>query len=179
MRDRAPFAVIGYGTIGRVLIAELTKGCGDLSIPLLVRPKYLAQAASEAPDILETPGEGRAAVAELAEGILGADADLVVASASALTDDEVYARIERAARLKGRQAIIASGALGSLDLLAAMAAAGLDWVAYRGVKPPAAWRGTPAEQACDLDSLTGSTHSGTHTVAGMPRRWATKATARP
>jgi len=30
---------------------------------------------------------------------------------------------------------------------------GLDSVRYRSIKPPAAWRGTPAEQAIDLDRI--------------------------
>ena len=38
-----------------------------------------------------------------------------------------------------------------------MAAAGLDCVIYRGIKPPVAWRGTPGEEVCNLDQLTSPT----------------------
>ena len=170
MKDRPPFGVIGYGAIGRVLVAELVKTGGGAELHLLVKPKYLAEARAAVPagvTVLESAEEflaqgaetvieaaGAPAVAELAERVLQADADLVIASAAALTDDALYARIAAAARAGGRQAIVASGALGSLDILAAMAAAGLQSVTYRGVKPPAAWRGTPAETACDLDGLS-------------------------
>lgn len=173
MTARPPYGVIGYGAIGRVLVAELAKTGGGIELPLLVRAKYLDEARSEVPPgvevhstaeaflacrpeaVIEAAGAG--AVAEIAESVFEADADLVVASASALTDDALYGRIAAMAQARGRQAVVASGALGSLDILAAMAAAGLHSVTYRGVKPPAAWRDTPAEKVCDLESLTSAT----------------------
>ena len=173
MNSKPPFGVIGYGAIGRVLVSELAaqRGSGEgAELPLLVRPKYLEEARAAVPagvavladaeaflgrapaTVIEAAGAP--AVVELAERVLRAEADLVIASAAALTDDALYARIAEAARESGRQAIVASGALGSLDILAAMAAAGLERVTYRGIKPPAAWRGTPAEEACDLEGLS-------------------------
>lgn len=173
MKDRPSFGVIGYGAIGRVLVAELAKAHDGPAIPLLVKPEYLDEISSEAPDNVQLcagldafiacapktviEAAGAKAVSDLAQSILGAGADLVVASASALTDGDLYQRIETAADANRRQVIVPSGALGSLDVLGAMAAAGLDSVAYRGVKPPAAWRGSPAEELCDLEGMTRET----------------------
>lgn len=173
MRQRPPFGVVGYGAIGRVLVEELADRSSNAALLLLVKPQYVAAVRAEVPEGVEVhdsleaflsrapqtviEAAGAPAVAELADGVLGADADLVIASASALTDDALYADIASKARETGRQAIVASGALGSLDVLAAMAAAGLQSVTYRGIKPPAAWRGTPAETACDLGNLASAT----------------------
>ena len=49
---------------------------------------------------------------------------------------------------------VASGAIGGLDILRTGGRAGLSRGVYRGVKPPAAWKGSPAEDAVDLDALT-------------------------
>lgn len=167
--DRTPVGVIGYGAIGRSLVASLLQAGEAGRVALLVKPKHRERVLAEAPPAVAVFDEcdaflatrprvvieaaGASAVAELGEAALAADADLVIASAAALTDDTLFARLAAAAEKAGRQAVVASGAIGALDALAAMAVAGLTAVTYRGVKPPAAWRGTPAEEACDLENL--------------------------
>ena len=47
-----------------------------------------------------------------------------------------------------------AGAIGGIDAIAAMRVAGLTSVRYRSRKPPAAWRGSPAEKVVDLGTLT-------------------------
>jgi aspartate dehydrogenase len=53
--------------------------------------------------------------------------------------------------------MLPAGAIAGLDGLAALRRGGLSSVRYIATKPPQAWRGTPAEEVIDLDSLRTST----------------------
>lgn len=97
--------------------------------------------------------------------------DVVLVSVGALADADLAARLENAARgggapdegsrggerPGGARIILPAGAIGGLDLLGALAVEGLESVRYRGVKPPEAWRGSPAEELLDLADLDGPT----------------------
>ena len=64
----------------------------------------------------------------------------------------------KAAAAEGKSRILLpAGAIGGLDAIGAMRLGGLDTVRYRSRKPPAAWRGSPAEKVADLDKLTSRT----------------------
>ena len=64
----------------------------------------------------------------------------------------------RAAAVDGcAQIRIPSGAAGGPDVLATARIAGLERVAYRCVKPPTAWKGTPAQTMLDLASFSSAT----------------------
>jgi aspartate dehydrogenase len=49
------------------------------------------------------------------------------------------------------------GAIAGLDGLLALRRAGLKRVVYTSTKPPASWRGTPAETGVDLDTISAPT----------------------
>ncbi len=104
-------------------------------------PRVVAEAAS------------RDAVAPWGRAALDAGADLVVSSVSALADPDLLAELNDLAARRGARLEIQPGALGGIDALSAARSLGLDAVEHRIVKPPAAWRGTPAEDQCDLDDL--------------------------
>src|SRR5262249_43997393 len=120
-------------------------------VPIFVRAADLFGAK---PDIVvECAGHG--ALAMHGEAVLTAGVDLVVVSTGALADDALAQSLRRAAR--AARILIPAGAVGGIDALAAMRLGGLDSVRYRSIKPPAAWRGTPAEKAIDLDRIAAAT----------------------
>ncbi len=161
-------ALVGYGTIAAVvarLLPSLAEGRAEI-VGALAKPGRAAEARGRLggveavetlPDLLALRPDivaecaGHGAVASHGPGVLAAGIDLMVVSTGALSDDALMASLRGAA---GRaRMLIAAGAVGGIDALAAMRLGGLDSVRYRSIKPPAAWRGTPAEQAVDLDRL--------------------------
>lgn len=163
--------VIGYGAIGRMVVAEIGKMDGPAEIVgVLVRPSRLAETRAALPVgiapltsaidalrfdpdlIVECAGQG--AVAEYGETILGAGCDLMVIAIGALADDDLRSRLIEAARGTGARITLPSGAIAGIDGLAALRLGGLDRVRYISIKPPVAWKGTPADENFDLDALS-------------------------
>jgi aspartate dehydrogenase len=97
---------------------------------------------------------GQSAVAEHGDAVLRSGVDCLVISVGALADPALFARLRSAAHDGSSRILLPAGAIGGLDAIAAMRVAGLTSVRYRSRKPPAAWRGSPAERAVDLDQLT-------------------------
>ena len=83
--------------------------------------------------------------------------DLLVISVGALAEPALLERLKTAAREGNSRMLLPAGAIGGIDAIAAMRLGGLTSVRYRSRKPPAAWRGSPAEKVADLDKLTGRT----------------------
>jgi aspartate dehydrogenase len=104
------------------------------------------------PDIV-VEAAGRAAIDIWAEAALAAAPAMIVASTSAFCDEPLLARLVDVAGQHGSRIFIPSGAIGAVDALASAAVLGLDEVTHQIVKPPVAWRGTPAEKLLDLESL--------------------------
>jgi len=97
---------------------------------------------------------GQSAVAEHGDAVLRSGVDCLVISVGALADPALFARLRSAAHDGSSRILLPAGAIGGLDAIAAMRVAGLTSVRYRSRKPPAAWRGSPAERTVDLDRLT-------------------------
>ncbi|HXP30707.1 MAG TPA: aspartate dehydrogenase [Stellaceae bacterium] len=101
--------------------------------------------------IAEVAGQG--AVHAFGEAVLENGIDLVVVSIGALAEASLLERLRAAARRGEARLLLPAGAIGGIDAIAAMRLGGLYAVRYRSVKPPAAWRGSPAEKLADLDRL--------------------------
>lgn len=62
-------------------------------------------------------------------------------------------KLDRAAQKGGSSIKFLSGAVGGIDALVSASTGKISQAAYTGRKPPASWKGTPAENHCDLDTL--------------------------
>ena len=109
------------------------------------RPKVVAEVA------------GQEAVAEYGRDVLRRGIDFLIISVGALADRDLLNCLKGGAEAGGSRILLPAGAIGGIDAIAAMRLGGLSVVRYRSRKPPAAWRGSPAEQVADLDKLTGRT----------------------
>lgn len=159
--------LIGFGAIGQ----ELTRLIADdpalqgTELKLLLRPGRTAELplAEDLADLIDwrpdliIEAAGHAAVRDLVPACLSAGIATVVASIGALADAKLNAHLLAAARSGGAQLVLPAGALGGIDLLAALAPSGITSVIYEGRKPPRAWKGTPAETEVPLDALEDAT----------------------
>jgi aspartate dehydrogenase len=97
------------------------------------------------------------AVSAYGETVLLCGVSLIAVSIGALADAGLHRRLQDAARTGRAKLILAPGALGGIDALAAARFGGLERVCYRGRKPPLAWMGTPAENLLKLAAISGPT----------------------
>lgn len=93
------------------------------------------------------------AVRDAVPACLRAGLTTVLVSVGALADAETEAALTQAAREGGAQLRLVPGAVGGIDALAAAKVSGLTSVIYTSRKPPAAWKGTPAEELLPLGTL--------------------------
>jgi aspartate dehydrogenase len=185
MRDKMSkphIGMIGCGAIAQgvveVLAHEHMPACAQLTF--LVRPHYKAATelflapfigrAAEQIHVITHPDDfyragcsfvvecaGHNAVREHGVALLQRGVDLILISAGALADENLFAEMMRAAQATQAQISLSSGAMGGLDILSAAARAGLDDVSYTSTKPAHAWRGTPAEDVIDVTALKTAT----------------------
>ena len=175
-------AIIGAGAITVEMLAVLGRSLPQRldSLTVLARPGKsagVAQAlgtAAEAvaddfrvvecvtaliaaqPDLaIEAAGHG--AVADHVPALLEAGIETVVVSTGALSDPDLAARLEAAARAGETRLEMSSGDVGGMDILAALARSDIRSVTYTSRKPPNAWKGTKAEDAIGLDGLSRET----------------------
>jgi aspartate dehydrogenase len=164
-----PVGLIGCGGIARdVATALRTAGDRINIIGALCRPGRATKARSALPGvpIVESLPEllarspelvaevaSQDAVAEYGAAVLRRGIDLLVISVGALAEAKLLQELKAAAGDGGSRLLLPAGAIGGIDAIAAMRLGGLNAVRYRSRKPPAAWRGSPAEKVADLDKL--------------------------
>ncbi|WP_300035421.1 aspartate dehydrogenase [uncultured Roseobacter sp.] len=164
--------LIGYGAIGAEILDQLNGDSALRIADVLVRPERVTEMpappdshtrlithpdgfSSDIGFVLECAGHQ--ALAEIGPDVIRKGISLGVLSAGALADRTVLQELKDAAKEGGSQISVLPGAIGGIDALAAAAAAGLTEVIYTGRKPPQAWRGTPAEDTCDLTEIKEAT----------------------
>jgi len=152
-------AFIGDGAISRA-------ACGVLSAnfalgPHLVRPgrgndsehvEQLEQLLAARPDLV-VECAGHEAVRLHGAAVLRAGIPLMIVSIGILADRAMEAELRAAETEGSARLILPAGAVGGMDALAAARLGGLERVTYRACKPALAWKGSPAEQAVELDAL--------------------------
>lgn len=167
--------LIGYGNIGETLMSFLAAPDAPAveRVTVLVRPGrgeatravlagHRADVAvvesvdaliAAVPDLV-VEAAGHSGVTAHVPACLKAGIDVVVVSVGALADEALAVKLEASARKGGARVILPAGAVGGIDLVSALSAAGKLTLTYRGTKPPKAWTGTPAEETLDLAGLT-------------------------
>jgi aspartate dehydrogenase len=170
LREPLRIALIGWGAINRRVV-ELLSGAQDARrlaiVAIGVRSTALADSIPAGAELVTAPEQlaaldldlvveaaGREAVAIWGEAALRSAPAFAIASASALTDATLLERLLATAEACGSQLILPPGALAGVDAIAAASTLPLDEVVHSIVKPPAAWRGTPAEGMVVLDKLS-------------------------
>ncbi|MDJ0652976.1 MAG: aspartate dehydrogenase [Xanthomonadales bacterium] len=153
--------IIGLGAIGRYVRQQILTEGHEVGA-VLVRPQRMA---SREPGWIESaddlPGDihhivdcaGHQALKQHGPKILERGIELITVSIGALADSEVMQRLQQAAEKGGARLHLASGAIGALDCLQAARVGRLASVTYIGRKPPAGWKGSPAQERLDLDEL--------------------------
>jgi aspartate dehydrogenase len=165
--------LIGYGGIARDVVAAMREAGGSVGISsALCRPGRSDKARAALPgiDIVERLDDllarkpkvvaevaGQQAITEHGSEVLKRGFDLLIISIGALAEPALLDRLKTAANEGKSRILLPAGAIGGIDAIAAMRVGGLTTVRYRSRKPPAAWRGSPAEKVADLDKLTGRT----------------------
>jgi aspartate dehydrogenase len=141
-------ALIGLGAIGRQLFS-LTCGDPELCVVGALVANRAKPRAADSPLVCATLDEllalGPDVVVEVAghdalkahgSSVLRAGTDLLLVSVGALAEPEVERGIRAAATAGRSRAIVASGAIGALDALAAASVGGLTRVTHTTRKPP-------------------------------------------
>jgi aspartate dehydrogenase len=169
-RTASRIALIGFGAIARLVAEQLEEITSAGLAGVLVRPRHLAAARKALPRsvaVVTSVGElrelsaalivecaGQSAVAEYGEPVVAGGTDLMVISSGALADHGLRGRLVASAAATGARILVPVGAIAGIDGLNALRLGGLDHVRYTSIKPPIAWKGTPAEDAVDLDALS-------------------------
>ena len=164
--------LIGYGAISREVLKHIGADEPARISAILVRPARLDETRAALPDDIEVVADlddlrvvpdlaaecaGHRAVAQYGAESLRRGIDLVVISIGSLSDRALYDDLARAASEGRAKLLLPAGAVAGADALAAARVGGLTRVTYTSRKPPAAWKGTPAEKEHDLASMTEET----------------------
>ena len=158
--------LIGFGAIGRSVYQRMLEHVGVRITHIVVSEGKVAALQTElgsgvtvthqvpeaTPLVLECAGH--TALTAHVLPALRRGTECAVLSIGALAEPGLPEQLQAAAEQGGTQLHLLAGAIGGSDAISAARQAGLDSVTYIGRKPPAGWRGSPAEALVNLDALT-------------------------
>ncbi|WP_397448533.1 aspartate dehydrogenase [Pseudomonas sp. NA-150] len=166
--------MIGCGAIG-VGVLELLESDPQLCVDYVIasagsedlvrqrlasfkRPPQVLTAlpADARPDLL-VECAGHRAIEEHVLPALERGIACLIVSVGALSEVGLVERLEMAAERGNTRIELLPGAIGGIDALSAAKVGGLDSVCYTGSKPARAWKNTPGELVCNLDTITEAT----------------------
>ena len=140
--------------VGWVLVPEITPAIKDTVERFAPQAQVMSALPAQAQPALIVECAGHSAIDEHIVPALARGIPAIVASIGAMSAPGMAEKLQMAAEAGNTQVQLVSGAIGGIDALSAAKVGGLDSVTYIGRKPPRAWMGTPAEQSCDLASLS-------------------------
>lgn len=157
--------LIGWGAIARSIFERMAKFPGIRITHIVVRDSKVAdtqaQLGNAALAVAAVPTDaqlvlecaGHSALTQHVLPALQRGVTCGVLSVGALSEVGLPERLEAAAKQGGAQVHLLAGAIGGIDAIAAARTAGLTQVTYTGRKPPLGWRGSPAEDVVNLETL--------------------------
>jgi aspartate dehydrogenase len=157
--------LIGWGAIARSIFERVSYDPTVRISHVVVRASKVAEtqaqigqaavvcAAVPADAQLVLECAGHSALKEHVLPVLQRGVPCGVLSVGALSEVGLPESLEAAAKQGQTQVHLLSGAIGGIDAISAARVAGLTQVTYTGRKPPLGWKGSPAEQLVNLDTL--------------------------
>lgn len=164
-RPVVPVTLIGWGAIARAVFARMAQAPGIRITHVVVRESKLAHTQAALGDaaqaVAQVPANtalvlecaGHSALLQHVLPALQRGVTCGVLSVGALSEQGLPEKLADAAQQGQAQVHLLAGAIGGIDAIAAARMAGLTDVTYTGRKPPAGWRGSPAEQVVNLDNV--------------------------
>tara|TARA_B100000131_G_scaffold289990_1_gene302413 strand:+ start:1858 stop:2649 length:792 start_codon:yes stop_codon:yes gene_type:complete len=160
-------AMIGLGAIGQYVYKNLKKSKIEINSVICKenREELVKQNLNSKIEIVHSIKDfkdlpylivdcaGHSALKEFAVESLSLGIHFITLSSGALADDKLFKEIQVSSKLGGGIFSIATGAVGSLDILSSAKQGGLKQVKYIGRKPPKGWLGSRAEDILDLKNL--------------------------
>jgi aspartate dehydrogenase len=159
MADNLRVALLGGGTIGRLVLEEAQRGRmpgiefigiggrGPASRGIALARRFGMAYAGDRPGLIALQPQivleaaSHDAVRDNLVPLLDRGIGVVVLSAGALADDHLRQAAESAAARSGAIFYVPSGGIGGLDALKTACLAGVNEASIQVAKPPAAWKG--------------------------------------
>lgn len=158
--------LIGYGAIGHSVVQRMHGFAGVQINHIVVSAARIADVQSQVGDAIRVSASvpedatlvlecaGHSALIQHVLPALTRGVECAVLSVGALSEAGLPEQLAQAAQQGSTQVHLLAGAIGAIDAIAAAKLAGLDEVTYTGRKPPSGWKGSPAEQVVNLETLT-------------------------